>query len=313
MIQLSIIIPCFNCSDNILNIINLLLKQIHESVEIIFINDGSTDDTAEIIQNTLISRSIHNFKLYNFSNAGAAKARTRGLEISKGEYIFFLDSDDLIESNFINDILECIKIEPDIIFFSSIVVSPVDSKIKLADKVIFNDNLIYSNPSDFLQSRLEKQNWTSAVWTYVFRRELIQKSNAYFTNRIAHEDHIFSLRLLAHSKKIQTLRKTLYLQRRTIGSLTTSNKNRSYILERFRAFEESLSDMPKFYNKNVINLYQQWSISAFIKLYRENYRVAWFWILNPHCYYKIWLYKKAFFAVFISFLTKRLKRVDEKY
>lgn len=308
LMKLSIVIPCFNCSSNIINIINLLEPQVNSLVEVIFINDGSVDDTAEVIAGNLKERKLSSFHLYSYENSGAAKARERGLKLAVGEYVFFLDSDDLISECFISKIFESIENEPDMIYFSSIIVSSSNSEEKITDKLVFRNNETYRNHDEFICMMFKYNNWTSAVWSYVFRRELVIVSNACFTDRVAHEDHIFTLRLVGHSKKIEVLSDTLYFQKRTPGSLTTSKKDRSYILERFRAFEESRDDMKGVYSEMSIFLYEKWSIHSFIYLCFENFKIICVWILKPKFYYNLWMYHSIIFNMFASSFVRKIKK-----
>lgn len=308
LMKLSIVIPCFNCSSNIINIINLLEPQVNSLVEVILINDGSSDDTEKLISDKLKERNLSSFHLYSFENSGAAKARERGLKLAVGEYVFFLDSDDLISEDFINKIFKSIASEPDMIYFSSIIISSSNPEEKIADKLVFKNNETYRNHDEFICMMFKHNNWTSAVWSYVFRRELVIITNACFTDRVAHEDHIFTLRLVGHSKKIQVLSDTLYFQKRTPGSLTTSKKDRSYILERFRAFEESRDDMKSVYSDKSIFLYEIWSIHSFIYLCFENLQITSVWVLKPKFYYNLWMYRSIIFNMFASSFTRKIKK-----
>ncbi|HDU4298233.1 TPA: glycosyltransferase family 2 protein [Klebsiella variicola subsp. variicola] len=306
--KLSIIIPCFNCSNNIINIIDLLEEQVNSSVEVLFINDGSNDNTAQIIADSIKARDLSSFRLYSYENAGAAKARARGLALATGEYVFFLDSDDIIDKGFICSVFKHTEKKPDMIYFSSVIVSATNPRIKISDKLIFDNDKVYSNHDDFICMMFNNNNWTSAVWSYVFRRELASASNAYFTDRVAHEDHIFTLRLVGHSQKIQVLKDILYLQKRTIGSLTTSKKNSTYILERFQAFEESRDDMIGLYSNESIYLYEKWSIFSFVHLCFENIKIIWIWLLLPKFYYNLWRYRSVIFNILTSSFIRKIKR-----
>lgn len=306
--KLSIVIPCYNCSDNIINIINLLEIQVNDSVEVIFINDGSLDKTADIISENLHSRSLTNFYLYSYTNGGAAKARTRGLAKAVGEYVFFLDSDDVISKYFVRDILQAVKCHPDMIYFSSIIISSTSPYEKISNKLVFEKDMIFDDHDDFISFMFKNKNWTSAVWSYVFRRNLAITANAHFTNRIAHEDHVFSLRLVGNSKKIIVISDVLYMQKRTEGSLTTSKKDNSYVLERFIAFEESRDDMRNIYSSKSIALYEQWSIFSFIHLCLDNIKVIWAWVFIPRFYSNVWKYRSVIASLAISAISKKLKR-----
>lgn len=96
-IALSIIVPVYNAKDHINNCINNLLNQnFNERIEIIMVDDGSSDNSFEIIQNLEIS----NLKLFRLiKNTGASAARNKGLDESNGEYVYFMDVDDSIDKD----------------------------------------------------------------------------------------------------------------------------------------------------------------------------------------------------------------------
>lgn len=89
----SVIIPCYNAESFIKETIDSVLKQTYPSIEIIVINDGSTDRTQKVL--TYLDRNIPTLQVVHVQNGGVSKARNIGVEYSKGEYIGFLDADDL--------------------------------------------------------------------------------------------------------------------------------------------------------------------------------------------------------------------------
>ncbi|MGB3642819.1 MAG: glycosyltransferase [Rivularia sp. (in: cyanobacteria)] len=89
--SISVIIPVFNGEKTIEETINSILNQTFKDIEIIIINDGSTDATLEIIKNISDSR----IKIFSYPNAGLSASRNRGIDRAKGEYISFIDADDL--------------------------------------------------------------------------------------------------------------------------------------------------------------------------------------------------------------------------
>lgn len=304
--KLSIVVPCYNCSRNILNLLNRLYDQIDNEVEVILINDGSTDNTLEIIENFIGVSNINNFNVYSFSNSGAAKAREIGLEKAIGDYVFFHDSDDLVDYSFYSKIMESISSCPDLIYFSSIVLSSFDDSVVLGKKVFFDTNELSTNNDLFFQNMIINKNWTSSAWTYVFRRELAIVAKAHFTNRTAHEDHLFTLRLVGNAKTISIVKDVLYYQKHTEGSLTTSKKNAKYIIERFKAFEESRDDMRNYFSEESIKLYESWSIVSFLYLVKANTMITWKWCFYPQTYFYILKYNRVFRSLINKYLTNKI-------
>lgn len=103
----SIIVPAYNSSANIGRFLDSILKQTYKNLELIIVNDGSKDNTREIIENFI--NKNQNFKIIsvNQENQGMAASRNNGFDISKGEYIWFLDSDMELPSG--KEAEECVK------------------------------------------------------------------------------------------------------------------------------------------------------------------------------------------------------------
>ncbi len=282
--ELSIIIPCYNCQENISVLLRNIYRQLTSSVEVILINDGSKDDTVSVINQFLVENQEHDINLYSFENQGAAKARTEGLKIAKGNYVFFVDSDDNITPNALEIISNFLREELDMLYFTSI----IKMKDREVYKMKFEKEQIYSNPNDFLYQQLAKKSWSAAVWTYVFRRNLALDKKAIFTDRVAHEDHLFTMILLANSKRIQITNELIYEQDFSEGSLTRSNKSLPYIEERYIAYREckQLMQESKKFTDKTINKYSLWSINSFFSLYFEKFGKKRFY-LSKHfwCYF----------------------------
>lgn len=99
----SIIVPCYNQAEFVSETLDSVLKQTYPSWECIIVNDGSTDDSLKKINHYI--QLDKRFKLVDIPNSGLGSARNKGIEKSKGEYILPLDADDIISSNFIQELL----------------------------------------------------------------------------------------------------------------------------------------------------------------------------------------------------------------
>lgn len=101
----SILIPCFNSERFILDSINCLLKQDYENIEIIIVDDGSTDESLRIAESIKDAR-VH---VYSQSNSGACVARNIAFEKCHGDYIMYFDADDLINKSYVSSLVKCLR------------------------------------------------------------------------------------------------------------------------------------------------------------------------------------------------------------
>ncbi len=113
--KFSVVIPLYNKEKEIKNTIESVLNQSYKADEIIVVDDGSTDNSALVVEKYFKNR----VKLIKQKNQGVSKARNRGIKEAKNEYICFLDADDLWEKNFLEEIAKLIKDFPDAIVYST--------------------------------------------------------------------------------------------------------------------------------------------------------------------------------------------------
>ena len=100
---ISVIVPVYNNADHLKDCIQSLKAQSYDNLELIFVNDGSTDNSAEILQKE------ESIRLINKENGGAASARNRGIDEASGEYITFVDADDYISPDYVKKLYGLIE------------------------------------------------------------------------------------------------------------------------------------------------------------------------------------------------------------
>ena len=167
MIRLSIVIPAFNAEPYLSELLDRLSPQITKDVEVLVIDDGSREPVKTDHEWCTVIRQ---------KNQGVSSARNAGIDKAKGDYISFIDSDDLVSEDFISKILEKTKDAPDIIEFSW--KSLTDKQWKL-DSKLNGDNDRLTNPS---------------VWCRVFKRSFIGDTR-FNTKKDTNEDEDFSRRI----------------------------------------------------------------------------------------------------------------------
>jgi len=199
-VTFSVVVPCYNLSNNVEKTIKNILDQTYKSFEIILIDDGSTDDTLQILNN--YQQKDERIVVLSKVNGGVASARNEGIKKAKNDYIYFLDGDDLIENN----LLECAeKIirqndELDMFYFGF---NWVDEEEKQVEDRCFPkyDKLMFSG-IDFLNLFFTKKI-RRKTGAYIIKKSLIDQNKLTYSMGVAYgEDEEFFIRTLLHTKKV---------------------------------------------------------------------------------------------------------------
>lgn len=138
----SIIVPIYNAELHLEKCINSIIDQTYTNIECILINDGSTDNSLSIC--TQLADQSHQFSVYSQENSGVSKARNKGLEVAKGDWFMFVDSDDWIEPDTIEKSLKiAYKYNADIVGFNLF----IDVKDKIIKSYALKPNIIVRDKS----------------------------------------------------------------------------------------------------------------------------------------------------------------------
>lgn len=202
-VKVSVIIPVYNTEKYVEKCINSVLNQTLKEIEVIIINDGSTDNSLEIINKFSVDERI---KIISRENKGASKTRNEGLNLSKGKYLYYLDSDDYLEGN---DALEslykkCEDENLDIVIFDYYKVEGNSKKYitTIQEKECINKVKNIYNMIDF--------NGCS-IWCKMIKKELYLKNGIKFLEEIfLSEDWNISIKLASKAKKIGKIDKAFY-------------------------------------------------------------------------------------------------------
>lgn len=180
MIKLTIVIPAFNSEKFIGRLLDNLIMQIARDelpCEIIIVNDGSTDNTKQIVEEK--SQKFDFIRLINQINRGESGARNTGIENARGEYIYFLDSDDSLKEGSLKHFIQIINKEPmlDLYCFSYTSTENGKQSKTYRNKKINN---IKFDKNEFLKNYLAKY-LPIHVCSCVIKKQLIEKNNLRFT------------------------------------------------------------------------------------------------------------------------------------
>jgi glycosyltransferase EpsH len=206
MPKLSVILPTYNVANFLGRVFESLQSQIEKDLEIIFINDGSKDNSLEICKKfaELDSRVIVKDK----ENGGVSSARNLGIECATGEYITFLDPDDYIDKEMYSNMLGCVSSETDIIisgFVHEFGNKSIAVKMPKNMRSNYTGNEIYAEVlSKFILygKGLENIPQMGTVWRMIFKRDFIQKKELKFLPFVCQDDWLFALTALRRANYV---------------------------------------------------------------------------------------------------------------
>lgn len=197
---ISIIIPAYNAEKTIEKCLRSIINQSYKDIQLIIVNDGSTDCTASICEQYL---DIDNrIELINLSNAGVSNARNVGLKISKGEYILFVDADDWLPETALEILYKNIE-NTDIVVGSYKRLNYYRSQ----DYIVPNIKYTFPDEGDFLKY-IHLGNLRTP-WAKLFRKEILEKIEFDIDLPYA-EDSIFVLQALRNCKSIKMISDIVY-------------------------------------------------------------------------------------------------------
>ncbi|OOB79953.1 MAG: hypothetical protein BEN18_02170 [Epulopiscium sp. Nuni2H_MBin001] len=248
----SIIIPVYNAAPYLKECLDTIFKQtLHSSgYEVICVDDGSTDDSAIILKE--YEEKYTNLKVINQENQYLGAARNNGMSLATGVYILFIDADDFIEYNMLEQAyLRIQQTHAEIIIVGANIYDEVHHKFTpapwllrpsyLPDKLVFSTNDI----SEYIFHIC-----TASVWNKFIKRELIEVNNIQFTQLRTVEDVPFTYSLMAIATTITVITQDLYHLRR--GQSTNISANNDLIdgafFEGYQLLQEQLQNL-KVYDK----------------------------------------------------------------
>lgn len=201
-----------------------LLSQDYRDIEVILVNDGSTDSSPVICHElALMDQRI---KLINKPNGGLSDARNRGIDEASGDYIMFLDSDDYWEgSSCLRGLVDTIqRLAPDVIVHRAVDFSCITKQLKVS-RPEFNCKLLeHLSKSDLLAHLISHQLFPGSAWTVVSKRILLREEALYFKQSIKAEDIDWLLALFRVADRYAFDNSTFYIYRKyRSGSITTTS------------------------------------------------------------------------------------------
>lgn len=247
---LTIVIPLYNKEKYIIETLNSILKEITQEVEVIIIDDCSTDRSIHKVEeyldkNTKILKNIKVFK--NIKNRGVSATRNRGIQLSSGKYVMFLDADDKLKENFYKEILPLLQNEDlEMIClareYSSLKKIEIDYKEILPLEKIKISNFFYEVKK--FSEVLDKKIFLGGSGEIITTKKLIEKER--FNEKISiMEDYDFYFKILNNVKKVYFYTKPLVIIEDYVENSLSSKKIKYENCDKFKILENVFLDKQK--------------------------------------------------------------------
>lgn len=236
--MISVIVPVFNVEKYINQCIDSILNQTYHDIEIILVDDGSTDSSGKICDE--YQKKDNRIIVIHKSNGGLSSARNAGVEIATGEYISFIDSDDWVENDFLESLYNCC-----IMYQAEIAVCRIQKRVEENQ-----ETQEYENFTECWSGRLAVENRVlkekiyciqTSVWNKLYSREIIKDMS--FPEGKYYEDIVYSTQAMLNSERVAYTNDALYNYRQDRpGSIMNEGFNTRAITD----------ELPLMYERNLL-------------------------------------------------------------
>ncbi|WP_455646108.1 glycosyltransferase family 2 protein [Methanosphaera sp.] len=229
MVEISVIIPVYNVEKYLESCLNTIINQTFQDIEIICINDGSKDNSLNILKE--FSKKDNRIQVISQKNQGHAVATNKGISMAKGKYLFLMDSDDMLELNALEDTYKLAE-EKNVDFVLFKAINYDDENEKYYESKNYNMTELHQKVKEniFNYKDIDDLIFTIPVtpWNKLYKRELINKHNITFPEGLIFDDNVFFWKVLFNSEKIYFHNEFLF-KRRWYSSSSTMNGDERFL------------------------------------------------------------------------------------
>ncbi len=258
MPKFSFIIPVYNTEKYLNRCLNSVQNQTLGEFEAIIIDDGSTDNSKQVIDNYL---QDNRFKYIYQINSGLSEARNTGIKQASGEYLLFLDSDDYVSLELCEILSKTVEENIDVVKFQCKYIYD-NREENVNDGIEFKDT-----GTSVLLKLIEIKSLLEPAWLYAYKREFWKENNFKYIKNIYHEDFALTPYILSKAKNVKVINKNLYYYVQVENSITRNinyEKTKKKVQDIMTGFEfnyekinnnENLSnEFKKIFNSYLANI-----------------------------------------------------------
>lgn len=262
----SIIVPVYKVEIELDRCVHSLVNQTYPNIEIILVDDGSPDTCPELCNQ--YANEDNRIKVVHKENGGLSDARNAGLKIATGDYILYVDSDDYIDLNSCERLLNAIdEQEVDIVVGNAIMEKP-DGEEKMLHTAT-PAGIIYT-AKEFIIKSIKAFQWYAPAWLNMYRREYLLENELYFKKGIYFEDMQMLPRVFLQANRIATIDETFYhYVVRDNSIMTTDGRDSKKVNDSIEIYGQWLEMFKNIDDKEL----QKYLYGILVKYYISNCKV----------------------------------------
>ncbi len=265
MEKISIIVPFYNAEKTLESCIIRLLKQTYENIEIVLVNDNSTDECEKIVNHYINNEKISYYKVEE-GTSGNSVARNLGIEKAKGDYFIFVDADDFVNENLVEVLSKYIEEGYDLVKYKATIMSKKRKIIKKVSGPIFDKK----TGEEAFNELCFKDVLVDSPCLYLFKKELFEKNNLKFERDMYNEDFGLIPQVILAAKKVKSTNIYGYYYIQSSGSIMRDkNKNLKKAYDKLAHYDNMVEKLENMqiseYTKENVKIFYTNSILLTIK------------------------------------------------
>ena len=223
--KVSIVVPVYNVQDYVLRCLKSLQNQEYNNLEIIVVDDGSTDKSGKICDE--FAKNEDRAKVFHKKNGGLSDARNYGIKKSSGELIAFVDSDDYVSGSYISEMIELLNRDK-----SDVVVCGYNGELP-DEEVVGGERAVYN-------CLIRQDNIDIVAWNKLYKKKLFVEGKIIFPKGKKYEDLLTIYKIMSKAKKVSYINESLYFYENREGSIINTESKEEKLKIREQAAEEAI-------------------------------------------------------------------------
>ncbi|PHV11193.1 glycosyltransferase [Chitinimonas sp. BJB300] len=233
-IDVSVIVPVFNCAQYLVELLESLCAQVHCSLEIIAVNDGSTDESLAILER--YSRLDPRIVIVTQENLGLSAARNTGIQLARGDWIAFADGDDWLAPDALHTwCKEGLEKKLDVVIGNGFRFDTCPTQVLTNPICSWKPSEAVISGEDWVIQSVAQRQWKHYAWLQLIRRSLVVENDLRFQVGMFHEDILWTTHLAACAKRIGFCDAPFYGYRISPTSITNT-ASQDTIVRRVRSY-----------------------------------------------------------------------------